>query len=192
MHYLTSKISSARLTDEEMIHQVFPDQPDQCFAFLYQRYVGKVYQRCLSMTKDSDQAQDFTQDIFIKVFSKLDAFHERSRFSTWLFAVSSNYCADQLRLGKRFVLTSLDEVLDADPADLPADYWHEETLQIVQKAMETLCVQDRDLLRLKYEDGLSVTEIAKVYGLKESTVKMWLKRIREKIQRLTASSFTQR
>eukprot|EP01031_Cornospumella_fuschlensis_P015460 gene15460-18893_t len=73
------------LTDEEMIRNYLTSQPNQCFETLYNRYVNKVYRRCLSMTKDSEKAEDFTQDIFLKVFSKLDAFQERSTFSTWLY-----------------------------------------------------------------------------------------------------------
>ena len=81
---------NAYLTDEETIRHYLPDQPDQCFDALYKRYVGKVYKRCLSMTKDSEQAQDFTQDIFLKVFSKLEAFQQRSTFSTWLYSIAYN------------------------------------------------------------------------------------------------------
>lgn len=174
-----------------MIKQIFPDHPRHCYALLYQRYVSKVYQHCLSMTKDSSQAQDFTQDIFLKVFGKLAKFEERSRFSTWLYAISYNYCVGQLRLEKRMALASLDEVLETEPADLPTDHWHEETLRVVRKAMETLSAQNQSLLRLKYEEGLSVAEMAKLHGLKENTVKMRLKRSREKIQRLVAQFLTQ-
>ena len=54
------------LSDEETIRNLLPNQPNQCFETLYNRYVNKVYQRCLYMTKDSEKAQDFTHDIFMK------------------------------------------------------------------------------------------------------------------------------
>ncbi|WP_460911673.1 hypothetical protein [Spirosoma areae] len=44
------------LTDEETIRQILPSHPNQCFETLYNRYVSKVYRRCLSMTKDSEKA----------------------------------------------------------------------------------------------------------------------------------------
>ena len=98
--------------------------------------------------------------------------------------MSYNYCADQLRLGKRLPSTSLDSAFLAEPTDSTEDYLQEETLRVVQRAMETLSPQDRDLLRLKYEDGLSVVDIAQLLAVKESTVKMRLMRSREKIRRL--------
>lgn len=173
----------AGLSDEALIQQVYPSQPNQCFESLYSRYVTKVYQRCLSMTKDEEKAQDFTQDIFIKVFDKLDAFQERSRFSTWLYSISYNYCADQLRLSKRLPVTSLDTAFASEPANAE-DYLQEETTRVVKLAMQTLSAEERSLLRFKYEDGLSVVEIAQLLALKESTVKMRLMRTREKIKRL--------
>ena len=139
------------------------------------------------MTKDADQAQDFTQDIFLKVFNKLDAFQERSSFSTWLYSISYNYCADQLRLAKRLPTTSWEQESPGhNQADTQEAYLHEETLLVVRQAMETLSSAERALLRLKYEDGMSIEEIAQLYDLKPSAVKMRLKRSREKIQQLCA------
>ncbi|QDK81590.1 sigma-70 family RNA polymerase sigma factor [Spirosoma sp. KCTC 42546] len=175
----------ASLSDEETIRQLLPSQPNQCFEALYSRYVKKVYQRCLSMTKDAEQAEDFTQDIFLKVFNKLDAFQERSSFSTWLYSISYNYCADQLRMAKRLPTTTWEEAgIDHNTADEEETQLHEETLQVVQQAMTTLSVEERTFLRLKYEDGMSIDELAQLYDLKPSAVKMRLKRSREKVKSL--------
>ena len=184
MYRSTQQAPYTALSDEALIQQLYPAHPNQCFESLYNRYVTKVYQRCLSMTKDSEKAQDFTQDIFLKVFDKLDAFQERSRFSTWLYSVSYNYCADQLRLGKRLPFTALDTAFAAEPADAQEDHLQEETSRVVKLAMQTLSVEERSLLRLKYEDGLRVADIAQLQEIKESTVKMRLMRTREKIKRL--------
>ena len=172
-----------------MIRQCLPSQPNQCFETLYNRYVGKVYQRCLSMTKDAEKAEDFTHDIFLKVFDKLNAFQERSSFSTWLYSISYNYCADQLRIAKRLPTTTLEGSLEQNRAESTEAQLHEETLQLVKQAMETLSVKERSLLRLKYEDGLSIDEIAELYDLKPSAVKMRLKRSREKVQLVCAQQY---
>ncbi|WP_461092516.1 RNA polymerase sigma factor [Spirosoma gilvum] len=176
----------ASLTDEELLRQCFPSQPNQCFETLYNRYVNKVYRRCLSMTKDADQAQDFTHDIFIKVFNKLDAFQERSSFSTWLYSIAFNYCSDQLRLAKRLPMTAIEDELEQNRAESTEAHLHEETLHIVKQAMDKLSHKERALLRLKYEDGMSIDEIAQLYDLKPSAVKMRLKRSREKVYSLCA------
>lgn len=178
------------LSDEDMIRHYLTDQPAHCFETLYNRYVNKVYRRCLSMTKDPFQAEDYTHDIFLKVFNKLDAFQERSTFSTWLYSIAYNYCADQLRLGKRLNVMSINEDIKLDVPELIENHLHEETLQLVNRAMETLSAGERTMLQLKYEQGMSIAAIAQANNLKESTVKMRLKRSRDKIQRLYAQMHT--
>jgi len=180
---------NVKLTDEEMIRHYLPNQPNQCFETLYNRYVGKVYRRCLSMTKDSLQAEDFTHDIFLKVFDKLTAFQERSTFSTWLYSIAYNYCSDQLRIAKRLNFTSIEEGVKHDLADSKEAQVHEETLQLVRRVMETLSPKEQSLLRLKYEDGLSIDEISQAYQLNVSTVKMRLKRSRDKIHQLYVQQY---
>ncbi|SFD45891.1 RNA polymerase sigma factor [Spirosoma endophyticum] len=175
------------LTDEEMIRHYLPAQPNQLFETLYNRYVNKVYKRCLYMTKDSEKAQDFTHDIFIKAFDKLDAFQERANFSTWLNTIAFNYCSDQLRIAKRLNTTPLNE--NHELADSREAGLQEETFQSFQQALASLPLKEQTLLRLKYEQGMTVEEIAQIYRLKTSAVKMRLKRSREKLQQLCSVSY---
>ncbi|MVM28827.1 sigma-70 family RNA polymerase sigma factor [Spirosoma sp. HMF4905] len=168
-------------SDEEVIRQLYHSQPKQCFEMLYKRYVGKVYRRCLSMTRNHELAQDFTHDIFLKVFAKIDAFQERSSFSTWLYAISYNYCSDQLRLAKRLPVDSLDNLLKQEVPDTGAIQRQDEMIQLIRQAQERLSVKDQALLQLKYEDGLTVEEIAGLYNIKGCAVKMRLKRSRERV-----------
>ncbi|GAB4030486.1 RNA polymerase sigma factor [Spirosoma gilvum] len=172
------------LTDEEMIRQYLNSHPQECFETLYNRYVNKVYRRCLSMTKSTEQAEDFTHDIFLKAFTKLNAFQERSTFSTWLYSIAFNYCSDQLRSGKRLSFSSVEEGLQQDIADEKESQFHEETILFVKKAMATLSAHEQTLLQLKYEQDMSIDEIAQLYNLNPSAVKMRLKRSRDKIYQL--------
>lgn len=174
----------ASLTDEETIRQFLSSQPNHCFETLYNRYVSKVYRRCLSMTKDSEKAEDFTHDIFLKAFGKLDAFQERSSFSTWLYSIAFNYCSDQLRIAKRVNVVPIDDTSKLDVADSQDSQLHEESLLLVRRAMKSLTPKEQDLLQLKYEDGMTIEQIAQLYDIKTSAVKMRLKRCREKIHRL--------
>ena len=97
-----------KLNDEDLIRQHFTTNPNGCFEELYNRYVGKVYNRCLSMTKDTEKAQDYTHDIFIRTFDRLDRFQEKSTFSTWLYSISFNYCLDQIKVTRRLPMSNLD------------------------------------------------------------------------------------
>ncbi|GAB3889428.1 hypothetical protein GCM10028825_24120 [Spirosoma agri] len=138
----------------------------------------------MSITKDSAKAEDFTHDIFLKVFDKLDHFQERARFSTWLYSIAYNYCLDQIRLAKRLNTVSIDDDDDFNVADTQDSALHEETLHLVKRAMDTLSKEETTFLRLKYEDGMSIDQIADMYDMKASAVKMRLKRSRDKIHRL--------
>lgn len=182
---------STLLTDEALIREYMPKHPNQCFETLYNRYATKVYRQCLSITKDTDSAHDFTHDIFIKMFSKLDTFHERSSFSTWLYAITFNYCAGQLRLAKRLPFTPLDDTTGRDTyiTELQEPQQQEQSLQIMKQAMASLSTNEQTLLKLKYEQGMRVEDIAQLYKLKVSTVKMRIKRSRDKVSRLCAQQY---
>ncbi|WP_020597475.1 RNA polymerase sigma factor [Spirosoma panaciterrae] len=136
------------------------------------------------MTKSTEQAEDFTHDIFLKAFTKLNAFQERSTFSTWLYSIAFNHCADQIRVGKRFVASSAEESLRHDIADEQESVSHEEAVVFVKQAMATLSATEQALLQLKYEQDMSIDEIARIYQLTPSAVKMRLKRSRDKIYQL--------
>lgn len=173
-----------QLRDEELIRYYLSTNQNHYFETLYNRYADKVYRRCFSLTKDSAKAQDYTQDIFLRVMASLRSFKERSAFSTWLYSVSYNYCMDQLRLSNRTPTVAIHEdmactLTDSDETD-PSDY----QLQHLREAMATIAPDEIVFLRLKYEDGMDIKEIARQYNLKDSAVKMRLKRTRDKIRRL--------
>ncbi|MVM31935.1 sigma-70 family RNA polymerase sigma factor [Spirosoma sp. HMF4905] len=150
------------------------------FETIYNRYVGKVYQKCLSMTQDPETSKDFTQDIFIKVYFKLKTFENRSSFSTWLYSIAHNHCLDQLRLRKRTrveLLSDIAIVVEAESDQSTLNQWH-----IMECMMNDLPSQEATLLRLKYEQGLSIKAISERYQLSESAIKMRLLRTRDKLQ----------
>lgn len=173
-----------QFSDEELIRQFLQTRTGSCFETLYQRYAGKVFSRCLSITKDTEKAQDYTHDIFIRLFARLDQFQERSSFATWLYALTFNYCMDQLRLAKRLSMTALDEHTEhsfaiSDDADTV-----ECSLQQLAEVMVVMPTQEAALLRLKYQEGLNIRQIADQLNLNDSAVKMRLKRSRDRAKRL--------
>lgn len=173
--------------DEQLISRFLNTNSDNSFEVLYNRYASKVYQTCLTITKDSVAAQDYTQDIFIKVFSRLDSFQSRSSFSTWLYSISYHYCLDQIRINKRLQLEPLaDDLIDDELADRIPDSNSAELLerqmQVREAVLRTLPEEELTLLQLKYEQGLTVQAISERYGLSVSAVKMRLKRTRDKLQ----------
>jgi RNA polymerase sigma factor (sigma-70 family) len=94
-------------------------------------------------------------------------------------------------LAKRLQLTPLENTFKQDIPESQEAQLHEETLQLVKRALETLTPKERTLLQLKYEDSMSIEEIAQLHNIKASAVKMRLKRSREKVQRLCAQQYAQ-
>ncbi|MEZ4900670.1 MAG: sigma-70 family RNA polymerase sigma factor [Spirosomataceae bacterium] len=152
------------------------------FEELYERYADKVYRKCLSFVKDQAKAEDFTHDIFMKLIVRIGTFKESSKFSTWLFSITYNYCMDQLRLSKKMAEDELTETVElADEAEDAEEI--EMDAKRLRKVLEEISPQERTILLMKYQDDFSIKEIADTFGLTESAVKMRLKRTKEKLRK---------
>ncbi|WP_375448411.1 RNA polymerase sigma factor [uncultured Fibrella sp.] len=170
------------LSDEDLIRAYLYSEPSRCFDALYLRYAGKVFDRCFSLTRNAEQAQDFTHDIFILVFNKLSGFEYRSRFSTWLYSISFNYCLTQLRRDQRlkfYPLESVNSHYIMNTAFSPSIV--DDPLGLINQALTLLPLQEQRLMKLRYEAGMSIEQITQLYGLKASAVKMRLNRTRKKV-----------
>ncbi|MCK8491744.1 MULTISPECIES: RNA polymerase sigma factor [Spirosoma] len=179
-------MKKARLADEQLVNSFQNTNSPDSFEALYSRYVSKVYHKCLSITKDSEAAQDYTQDIFIKVFNKLDSFQNQSTFSTWLYSIAHNYCLDQLRISKRLTTEPLSDEQANGLPETSSAFVLEERIEELEGVLNQLPKEEVKLLRQKHEQGLSIRALSQQYGISESAVKMRLKRSREKLQKLYA------
>jgi len=172
------------LTDEELVRLYLDTQQNSYFEVLYERYADRVYRKCLSFSKDPMKAEDYAHDIFLRLVLKLSSFKEQARFSTWLYSITYNYCTDQLRADRKMPVYSLEDDhndyagSDGDEAELA-----EMEAQQLQKAMVRMEPEEQMLLRMKYQDDASIRDIATVYDLTESAVKMRLKRSRDKLKK---------
>ena len=144
----------------------------------------KVYRKCLSFTKNKERAEDFTHDIFIRVATKLGSFREQAKFSTWLYSVTYNYCMDQLRSPKQ------KEVYSDDPYETLSNYAEDDDADVAEmeaqrlnNALDLLNPDERGLLMMKYQDDISIREIADSQQLTESAVKMRLLRAKDKLRK---------
>ena len=175
-------IGLSHYTDEQLVRLYVDTQRNTFFEELYERYADKVYRKCLSFVKDQAKAEDFTHDIFLKLILRVGTFNESSKFSTWLFSITYNYCMDQLRVHKKQAEDELDETIDI--ADEPEEFDDIELeAKKLKKALEVLSHDERTILLMKYQDGFSIRDIADTFGFTESEVKMRLKRTKEKLKK---------
>src|SRR5690606_29524274 len=171
-------------SDEELVKLFMLTQNNSYFEELYERYADKVYRKCLTLVKDAARAEDFTHDIFLKLIFKLGSFKEEARFSTWLYSITYNYCMDQLRVNKKRGETSLEGEIDVPDEDADISVLIEDMdtdAKRLHRAIDHLSTEERSILMMKYLDDLSIKDIANVFRITESAVKMRLLRSRENL-----------
>jgi RNA polymerase sigma factor (sigma-70 family) len=175
-------VETKRMTDEELVRLYVDNQNNRYFEHLYSRYSNKVYRKCLMFTKDPVKAEDFTHDIFMRVIVRLSSFKEQSRFSTWLFSITYNYCTDQMRINRKKAEVPVDDEMDLIDDESDEDMMEMEAHRL-KSALSYLTIEEQSLLLMKYQDEISIKEIADTHNLSESAVKMRLKRAKEKLKK---------
>src|SRR5918912_2768501 len=134
------------------------------FGHLMHRYAGAVYNLAYRMLGNAQDAEDASQEIFLRAYTRLASFDRTRRFSTWLLSIASHYCIDRLRR-RKFAWMTLDDVAftlpsgERGPERSALD--HEQQLA-VQRALQQLPDSYRLVLVLRYWYDLSYEEIAEV------------------------------
>ncbi len=154
----------------------------KAFEWLIVKYKDMVYTLALKMLKQTEEAEELAQDVFINVYKSLNKFKGKSKFSTWVYQITYNLSINKLKkLKKAKRNRSLN---DADENSLIHKDSFENTLdkneqnKLLNKALDKLPPQERFIISLYYFDDLSLKEISEVVGLKEGNLKVKLYRSR--------------
>lgn len=171
------------LDDNELVFKIVETKDAELFGLLYDRHAQKVYSRCLSILKNTVEAQDMTHDIFVLIFIKLRTFNSKSKFTSWLYAVTYNYCINYIQRDKEKVNPKVD--LENHMLSVYKTISDEEMYQLridkLLQAMELINVNDKILLIMKYMDDFTLKEITEIMEIGESAVKMRLKRAKNRL-----------
>jgi len=178
------------LTDEEIIGRIDEENSSKLFEILYKRYYSKVFDKCYSLVKNKQLSKELAEDIFSKTYEKLSSFKNLSSFSSWLYSLSYNHCIDYLRLKKKLHYPEwnreheIPEIIDESDENMNnIDY---ENMMIV---FELIHPEEKVLLLMKYQDNLSMKEIAETLRISEDATKMRLKRARARVIYLYKEKF---
>lgn len=144
--------------------------PEEKFKEIYQRNVGRVYRICVLYLKSSSEAEDATQDIFIKFLEKQMDFKNEDHEKAWFIVVAKNYCKDFLKSwwkSRRIDIESLPEI----------SYSEEETnvTDIFEKLL-SLPKKYKIVMYLYYYEEYSIKQISDILNRKESTIQTQLSR----------------
>ncbi|MDX2249205.1 MAG: sigma-70 family RNA polymerase sigma factor [Bacteroidia bacterium] len=161
-------------SDEELM-KLIAEHDERGFDELYRRYADRMLHYFWRMFyHDEEKAQDFVQDIFVKIVEKPHLFHPEKRFSTWIYSVASNMVKNEYRSREvRKIITTMD-----DMSRIPVAETLDETALDRQKfiarledELENLSENHREVFVLRYQEELSIKEIGEVMGCSEGTIK---------------------
>ena len=179
------ELSSSNLSDEEIVERLKVKKDRSLQSELYDRYIDRVFFKCLSITNDSSLARDFAHDIFIKIFTNLHQFKGKSRLSLWIHSITYHHCIRQLQRQGKIVYSDeieSDEISINSAEELFIGEELKDQVKLLEQAMKQLGVEDRLLLLMKYQDDYSVEQICAQLQLNSSAVKMRLMRARNKLK----------
>lgn len=186
--------------DEEVLVQRAKGGDRQAFRELMERHQRSVFQQCLSILRNSSDAQDLVQETFIRVHRNLDKFEGNAKFSTWLYRIARNACIDHLRKTKRRDASNFDEYVDMnneaafDDNFMPTPLGfspsrvagRRELREQIERAFDTLTPAHREIINLREIEGLSYEEIAERLDIAKGTVMSRLHHARQNAQRALA------
>ncbi|MCS7086283.1 MAG: sigma-70 family RNA polymerase sigma factor [Bacteroidia bacterium] len=181
---------SARADEDKALVARVIDGDGKAFENLMQKYRKSVYYLVFKIVRNAEDAEDLTQDTFVKAYSFIHKFDSKFAFSTWLFKIATNNCIDFIRRRKMQTLPlnapqnpndASSPVLQLqDRGPIPSDSLVlKERREHLMFAIDRLPERYRKLLHLRYFDELSYEEVAQRLGVPMGTIKAQLHRARE-------------
>ncbi len=180
------------LQDEKLVKTYILGN-DWALQELVEKYTPQIYNYARRFT-NQDEAEDLTQDIFIKVWKNLKKFNkDKSSFKTWLFTIARNTVIDSMRKKKNVLFSSLDkEEVNFEDTIEDETILPDEALQKLQDSkllnslLEKLPEQYQTVLALHYQEEMTFNEIAQVLRKPSNTVKSHHNRALTQIKRMIA------
>jgi RNA polymerase sigma-70 factor (ECF subfamily) len=157
----------------------------EAFGALYDAYVDRIYRYLRLRTGDPLEAEDLTEQVFIRAWHAIDRFQQRDRpFVAWLYAIASNAVVDYFRARRRE--EPLDQAL-VDPAPAHDPLVASELAsrrQVLAKAIRQLPPEQQQIVILRFVEGLSVAEVAAIIGKREGNIRVIQHRALAALRRL--------
>lgn len=157
-------------TDEELM-QLITEKNQEAFTELYQRYADKVFRYFYRMLwQNEEKANDFTQDLFMKIIEKPHYFDTSRKFSTWIYTIAGNMCKNEYRRHSRYQFTS--EMPELTTMNLFSENMDNSLfINCLEKAVSELDEIPRQCFILRYQEELSIKQISEILDCPEGTVK---------------------
>jgi RNA polymerase sigma-70 factor (ECF subfamily) len=175
--------------DDRTLYERCLDGDELAWEHLVRRYQGRVCSVAYSYTGSDEEAMDVAQEVFIRVWKRLDSCRDPERFAAWLLRIARNACLDHLRRRKARPpaqdVPAEDLASLADPGKRPdADVQARDERDVLEIAMQRLSPINREAILLKDIQGLPLEEMADMLDLPLGTVKSRCSRARVELARI--------
>jgi RNA polymerase sigma factor (sigma-70 family) len=162
------------LTDKELLDKVKnPETANYGFNMLVRTYQQRVYWHVRKMVIDHDDADDLTQEVFIKIHKAVANFREDSQLFTWIYRIATNECLTFLAKKKRRYFIAMEDVQRelATKIDTSGGMGGDAIQKKLQKALLTLPDKQRMVFNMKYYEELQYEQIAEITGTSVGALK---------------------
>ena len=169
--------------EAHIIKEILNGKTEQ-YEYFLDRYGQQVFVLVDRIVSCQEDAEELTQDVFLKAFQQLSSFKAESSFSTWIYRIATNLAISAVRKKRNDVLR-LDDSVFANLSDTQVDEAleddSEEQMERLQQAMNQLEADERALITLYYLEEKPLAEVAFILGMTEGNAKVKLHRIRKKL-----------
>jgi RNA polymerase sigma-70 factor (ECF subfamily) len=145
----------------------------EAFNELYKRYGAKLYRYFYRLfNNNQSKAEDFTQDLFVKVMQSASSFNAQNKLSTWLYTIANNMCRNEWRnqSNRNTIINSLDfESIEHQNYHHTID--QKLLLQKIEEEIQMFAENDQILIAMRFQQELSIQDIANILNIPEGTVK---------------------
>ena len=168
----------------------------QSYSILVERYQNFVFTITLRYVKTREDAEEVAQDVFVKAYRSLADFKGNSKFSTWLYTITTTTCITFLRK-KKLEVHSLDnekvfEAADTIDSGMSANQIEQKSkVNMVNEAIKMLSADDAQIIVLFYKGEQTLEEISNILGLETNTAKVRLHRARARLKEKMETYFAE-
>lgn len=188
---MSNNIKRFDIDDGELVAALKEGQ-EQAYRELIRRYQAKLRNLAYGMTLDAEDSLDIVQDVFLKVYRKIDRFEGKSSLYTWLRRITVNECLNWKRKWSRRFRWQHQSIDDesfyestemSNEKDIPENIYRKKELEkLLEEGLNILPENSRMVFVLKESEGLSYEEIGRLLGISRGTVSSRLFYAREKLR----------
>lgn len=176
--------------EDQKLVQNFLNGDEQSFNELVRKYQKPIYHTVRRLLGSHEEAEDISQEVFIKAYQKLKDFRGDSAFFTWIYRIAVNVSLNALRKKKIKQMFSLENAGMSIASRNPTpdqEIERDETLQTIQRAIDRLPNKQKIVFTLRYEQRLSHADIAEILNREVGTIKANYHLAIQKLKRAVAS-----